>query len=165
MNLSQQLAHQFREAHLDGKWLANTNLKEELENINWQQANAKVGDHNSIALLAFHLNYYVDGICRVFEGGPLDISDKYAFDTSPVESEQQWETLKEKLWSDAERFARLVEQIPEAELDKPFANLNYGSNYLNISTMIQHIYYHLGQIVLIRKLLAGKDSSEYHHTL
>ncbi len=153
MNLSQQLAHQFREAHLSGKWLANTNLKEQLENTTVEKANAKVGDHNSIAALAFHLNYYVDGICRVFEGGPLDISDKYAFDAPPVQSAEEWEALKQKLWNDAERFARLVEQLPEADLEKPFANLNYGSNYLNISTMIQHIYYHLGQIVLIRKLL------------
>ena len=46
MNLSQQLAHQFREAHLSGKWLANTNLKEQLENTTVEKANAKVGDHN-----------------------------------------------------------------------------------------------------------------------
>lgn len=153
MTLSQQLAQQFREAHLNGKWLANTNLKEQLENTSLQQATAKIGDHNTIALLAFHLNYYIDGIARVLEGGPLDIKDKYAFDAPPLQSEEDWEALKQKLWNDAERFAKLVEQLPEADLGKPFANLNYGSNYLNISTMIQHIYYHLGQIVLIRKLL------------
>ncbi len=153
MNFSQQLAHQFREAHLNGKWLANTNLKEQLENTTWEQANEKIGDHNPIALLAFHLNYYIDGICRVFEGGTLDISDKYAFDAPPINSSEDWEARKQKLWNDADRFAKLVEQIPDEDLEKPFANMNYGSNYLNISTMIQHIYYHLGQIVLVRKLL------------
>ena len=153
MNLPQQLAQQFREAHLNGRWLANTNLKEQLDNTTLEQANTKVGDHNTIALLAFHLNYYVDGMCRVLEGGPLDISDKYAFDAPPIQTEEEWKALKQKLWKDAERFALLVEQLPEEDLEKPFANLNYGSNYLNISTMIQHIYYHLGQIVLIKKLL------------
>ncbi len=153
MNFSQQLAHQFREAHLNGKWLANTNLKEQLENTTWEQANEKIGDHNPIALLAFHLNYYIDGICRVFEGGTLDISDKYAFDAPPINSSEDLEARKQKLWNDADRFAKLVEQIPDEDLEKPFANMNYGSNYLNISTMIQHIYYHLGQIVLVRKLL------------
>lgn len=153
MTLSRQLAHQFREAHLNGKWLANTNLKEQLENTAWEQANATVGDHNSIALLAFHLNYYVDGIARVLEGRPLDISDKYAFEMPPIETAEGWDAIRQKLWNDAERFARLVEQIPDENLGNPFAGLNYGSNYLNISAMIQHVYYHLGQIVLIRKLL------------
>ena len=128
-------------------------MKEQLENLNWELAIAKTGEHNSIALLTFHLNYYIDGISRVLEGGPLDISDKYAFDAPPINSPEDWETLKLKLWSDAERFAKLVEQMPETDLDKPFANLNYGSNYKNINAMIQHAYYHLGQIVLIKKLL------------
>lgn len=154
MNLSKQIANQFREVHLNGTWVANTNLKAQLSDVTWEQAIAKVGDLNTIADLAFHLNYYEAGLVRVFEGGPLDIRDKYSFDRPPIESAADWEKLLDKVWSDAERFADLVEQMPEDRLMGPFIEEKYGSYYRNIQGMIEHSYYHLGQVVLIKKLLA-----------
>lgn len=154
MNLSKQLADQFREVQLNGTWVVNTNLKAELSDVTWEQAIAKVGDHNTIAALTFHLNYYVAGLVRVFEGGPLDIRDKYSFDMPPIESPADWEKLRHKTSSDAERFADFVEQMPEEKLTGPFIEEKYGTYYRNIQAMIEHSYYHLGQIVLIKKLLA-----------
>jgi len=34
----------------------------------------------SIAALTFHINYYVAGVLNVFQGGKLEIRDKYSFD-------------------------------------------------------------------------------------
>ncbi|MFT4092545.1 MAG: hypothetical protein QM640_02810 [Niabella sp.] len=63
---------------------------------------------------------------------------------------------KNRLWTNAENLAGLINQQQEAFWDQPFANLNYGTNYRNINAMIQHIYYHLGQIVLLIKLIREK---------
>jgi len=151
--LSQDLANLFRDVYLSKDWVSTTSLKTQLENTNFTQATTKTGDHNTIAALAFHLNYYIEGITKVLEGGPLKISDKYSFDAPPISSEEDWEQLKETLWLNAERFAELISQKPSEYWERPFANLNYGNNYRNINAMIQHVYYHLGQIVLLRKLL------------
>ena len=58
-----------------------------------------------------------------------------------------------KTWSDAEIFASLVEQMPEQQLWEDFADNKYGNYYRNIHGFIEHCHYHLGQIVLIKKII------------
>ena len=153
MKLTTQIANQFREVYLNGKWIANTNLKEQLSDLTWQQATTKVASLNSIAALAFHLNYYTEGLIKVFEGGPLDIKDKYSFDMPSIESQEDWHTLINSIWDNAEKFAMLVEQMPDEKLWSPFIEEKYGNYYRNIISTIEHSYYHFGQIVLIKKQL------------
>ncbi len=149
------MADQFREVQLSGTWVAATNLKAELSDVTWEQATTKIGSLNTIAALTFHINYYVAGIVQVLEGGSLDIRDRYSFDLPPIESEADWERLRNKTWRDAERFAALVERMPDEKLAEAFAGEKYGNYYRNIHAMIEHSYYHLGQIVLIKKLLTS----------
>ncbi|MCD2423152.1 DinB family protein [Niabella pedocola] len=148
-----QLAKRFREVHLDGDWVAATNLRAALSGVTWQQATKKIGSLNTIAALAFHINYYIAGILKVFEGGSLDIHDRYSFDAPPIGSQANWEQLLNKLWTDAEAFAAHVQQMSEEQLESAFTNEKYGSYQRNIDAMIEHVYYHLGQIVLLRKLV------------
>lgn len=156
MNLSRQIADQFREVQLNGVWVA-TNLRRELTGVSWKDATTKIADLNTIAALTFHINYYVAGLIQVLEGGTLDIRDQYSFDMPPVESEADWERLLEKVWRDAERFAELVEQLSDEQLAQGFVRPEYGNYYRNLIGMIEHSYYHLGQIVLLKKLVAAKS--------
>ncbi|WP_312900528.1 DUF1572 domain-containing protein [Chryseobacterium taichungense] len=153
MSTTLQLAKRFREVLLDGLWIANTNFKDQLSAISWEQATTKIGSLNTIAMLTFHIDYYIAGLINVFEGGDLEIRDKYSFDLPPVESQEQWETLVNKLFSDAEKFASLLEQMPDAKMNESFVDEKYGTYLRNIDGMIEHCYYHLGQITLIKKLL------------
>lgn len=142
-----------REVILDGTWIANTNFKDQLTQTGWQLARRKVQDLNTIADLAQHIHYYIKGINQVFRGGDLEISDRYSFDFPPMTSEAQWNTFLESFWEDAHTFADLVEKLPDAMLRETFVKVAYGTYLRNIEAMIEHSYYHLGQVVLIRKLL------------
>ncbi|WP_300598329.1 DinB family protein [Niabella sp.] len=153
MTQAAQLAKRFREVHLNGDWVAATNLKAALSGLSWNEANEKVGTLNTIGALAFHINYYISGILNVFKGGSLDIHDRYSFDAPPIRSQEDWEQLLNKLWTDAEDFAQYVQQMTDAQLEAPFTDARYGSYQRNIDAMIEHVYYHLGQIVLLRKLV------------
>lgn len=153
MNLAPQIAKQFREVYLNGTWVATTNLKAQLSDVTWEEATTKVGNLNTLAALAFHVNYYVSGILNVLKGGSLDIRDKYSFDMPPVESQEDWEKLLDKMWSDGEAFASLVEQMPDEKLGAGFVEEKYGNYYRNILAMIEHSYYHLGQVVLLKKMI------------
>jgi hypothetical protein len=154
MSTTLQLAKRFREVVLDGLWIANTNFKHQLSDVTWEQAITKIGSLNTIAMLTFHIDYYIAGLVHVFEGGNLEIRDKYSFDLPPLESQQQWEDLLNKLWNDAEKFATLLEQMPDSKMDEGFVDEKYGTYLRNIDGMIEHCYYHLGQITLIKKLLS-----------
>ena len=150
-----QLAKRFREVLLDGLWIANTNFKDQLKDVTWKQATRKIGSLNTIAMLAFHIDYYIAGLVNVFEGGDLEIKDKYSFDLPPIESQQQWDALLNKLWNDSEKFAALLEQMPDSKMNEVFVDEKYGTYLRNIDGMIEHSYYHLGQITLIKKLFAN----------
>ena len=156
MNRTVQIARHFREVHFGGNW-TSVNLKDSLAGVTWQQATTKVYSLNTIAALVYHINYYVSAVLKVLEGGPLDAHDKYSFDLPLIQSDEDWEKLLNKTWTDAKNFVTLIEQLPESKLENDFSEKKYGSYYRNLHGLIEHTHYHLGQIVLIKKIiLTGK---------
>lgn len=153
-----QISNRIREVFLDGKWIANTNFKELLSTIGWQQAIRKVDNLNSIASLTYHVNYYLKGLLNVFSSGNLDIRDKYSFNMPEISDEEDWIELVSELLTNAGLFADQVERLSDHVLSQPFVEERYGSNMRNIEGVVEHSYYHLGQISLIRKLLLYRES-------
>ncbi len=152
MNTPGQIAKHFRDVHFGGNWTCS-NLRDQLKDVSWAEATTKIADFNTIATLLFHVNYFVDAVLKVLEGGPLDAHDKYSFDHPPITSEADWQALQEKAWKDAERFAALVELLPEEKLGEDFSDPKYGSYYRNLHGIIEHTHYHLGQIAILKKLV------------
>lgn len=153
MENGKQLAQRFREVLLDGKLVAFTNYKELLQDLTWQQATQKVSSLNTIAALTFHINYYVAGVLNVFEGGELEIRDKYSFDMPSVTNEEDWANLRSTLLANAEKFAKHMEQLTDEKLESPFVKEAYGNYRRNMEVMIEHAYYHMGQIAIIKKMI------------
>jgi hypothetical protein len=153
MGISKALAKRAEEVFLNGHAIANTNFKELLESVTWRQATKKMCDLNTIALLTFHVNYYVAGQINVLKGGALEIRDIYSFDLSPINSEVDWLKLKQKFLLDAATYIEEVAQLSDGQLDEPFVDVRYGTYLRNIEGIIEHSYYHLGQISLIKKMI------------
>jgi hypothetical protein len=153
MKRSSALSGRLREVLLNGRWIANTNCREQLLKTDWIQATQQVANLNTIASLTYHINYYLAGLLNALENNKLDISDKYSFDLPPLNSEQDWNKLVQQFIDNSERFATKVEQLGDAELEEPFIDPKYGAVDRNIEAIIEHSYYHLGQISLIRKLV------------
>jgi hypothetical protein len=95
----------------------------------------------------------------VLQDESLTASNKYSFDHLPVQSEENWVALLDKLWDDAKKFITLVEDLPESKLWETFSEEKYGNFYRNLQGVIEHTHYHLGQIVLIKKLLLNSEAS------
>lgn len=158
METGQQVAGRLKEVILDGKWIATTNVKEVISGLTWQQATQKVGTANTIALLTFHLNYYIAGVLNVFDGGKLDIRDKFSFDCPNINSESSWLNLRNELFSNTMKFVSHVEMMSNEQLESTFVKDEYGTYRRNIEGMIEHAYYHFGQMVLLKKLLRSQES-------
>lgn len=155
MENTKQIAKRFREVILNGTWVANTNFKDQLSNLDWKIATTEIKSLNTIAILAQHIHYYINGINLVFEGGTLDIRDQFSFDFPAMQSQKDWETFLSRFWNDAETFAAMIEQMPDEKLKQVFVDEKYGTYQRNIDGMIEHSYYHLGQIVLLKKMIAN----------
>lgn len=151
--MNKDLAKRLKEVLLNGKWIANTNFKEQIISISWEQAIEKIGNLNTIALLTFHVNYYIKGLLNVFEGGNLEIKDKHSFDMPNISSETDWLNLVNEFLSNAEKFINHVEKMDDNLLTQTFVKEEYGSYLRNIEAQIEHSYYHLGQVSLIKKLI------------
>jgi hypothetical protein len=150
---SKLLASRLDEVLLNGTWIANTNFKSQIESITWKQAITRIDSLNTIASLVFHVNYYLKGLNQVFGGGALEIRDKYSFDMPPILGEADWKTLVDDFIVNAISFIQEVEKVPDAQLDEPFVDDKYGTYLRNIEGVIEHSYYHLGQISLIKRLV------------
>jgi len=152
MTYSKLIAQHLRDVHFGGNW-TSVNLRDTLKNVDWQQATVKMESFNTIAALVYHIHYYISAVLNVVQGGPLTARDKYSFDHPVIESPEAWQQLLDKTWADAETFAVAIERLPDDQLQKLFADVKYGTWYRNLQGIIEHTHYHLGQIVLLKKMM------------
>ena len=152
MNTPEQIAKNLRDLYGGDNW-TGVNIKNTLKDVTWQQAIAKVDKLNTIAMLVFHINYYVDSALSVLQGHPLNASDKYSFDLQPITSDADWQKLIGHVFSQAELFAGEIEKLEEGKIFQVFADPKYGNYTRNLMGVVEHAHYHLGQIVLIKKML------------
>jgi hypothetical protein len=157
MQLNQYLANRTEEVLLNGKWIANTNFKEQIESVSWREATTKIDELNTIALLTFHVDYYLGGLNQVFDGGTLDIKDKFSFDMPAITSDEDWQELKKQFIINAEKFVNHINNMTEEKINSDFIDSRYGTYLRNIDGMLEHTYYHLGQISLIKKMIIKKN--------
>ncbi len=47
--------------------------------------------------------------------------------------------------------------MPESRLWDDFADAKYGNCYRNLQGIIEHCHYHLGQVVVVKKLVAEAE--------
>lgn len=153
MKRSEFIATRLCEVLLNGDWIANTNFRKQIESVTWEQATQKIGTLNSIAKLTYHINYYLVGIINVLDGGDLEIQDKYSFDDPSIDSAAEWEARKKEFLINAEKFVGHIARMEELKWDEVFVDEKYGTYQRNIEGVIEHCYYHLGQISLIKKLI------------
>ena len=156
MNLQEQIAKHLKDVYFGGNWTFS-NLKDNLDGVTWVFATTQVYSLNSIATLVYHLSYYVGAVTKVLEGETLQASDKLSFNHPPIQSEEDWQSFLTQVFSDAEKFVSLIEQLPESKLWEDFKEDKYGNYYRNLVGITEHIHYHLGQIVLIKKILLFAD--------
>ena len=158
MNVSAQIARHFREVYFGGNW-TSVNLKDVLAEVDWVQATAAVQSFNTIAALVYHTSYYVSAVTKVLQGGALEAKDAYSFDHPPIRSAADWDALLDKTWREAGTFTDLIAALPEDKLWADFTDPKYGTYYRNLQGITEHLHYHLGQIVLIKRLIARDEAA------
>jgi hypothetical protein len=156
MNVTPQIAKLAKDSYYGENW-TDVSLQQTLAGVTWKQATTSIYDLNTIAALVYHINYFVTAVSKVLAGGPLDASDTLSFDHLPIQSEEDWLALVQGVSQDIEQFAGLIAALPDSALDKVFVEEKYGNYYRNLHGVIEHLYYHMGQIVLLKKILSQKD--------
>jgi len=156
MRHTERMAKHFKELHYGRSWTWS-NINEHLKDVTWQESITQVSDLNTIAVLTFHINFYVEAMLKVFDNKPFDSHDKFAFDVPDIHSKRDWGKVRDKLFREADRLEKILRTFPDKKLDAIFVEKKYGTYFRQFQGIIEHSFYHLGQIVILKKIIrAGK---------
>lgn len=156
-SIASEIAKGLKGVYFGQNW-TSVNYSEVLNNVSFDEAVKKIEGFHSIATLFFHAGYYVKAVLGVLEGGPLDAKDSYSFDLPPLQTEGDWLGLKEQTYERVRRFAAYTEELTDHKLDEIFVDQKYGNYYRNLTGVVEHAHYHLGQIVFLKKWLRAEHS-------
>jgi len=155
MNASELISKQFGEVYFSGNWTAS-NLFEQLEDVSWEEATTQVYDLNTLATLQYHIHYYVRAQLKVLKGGPLDAKDALSFDHTKIGSAEDWKNVLAQAKKEAVEFEKAIAALKDNRLEEDFVDAKYGSYYRNLHGLIDHTYYHLGQIAILKKIIRAQ---------
>ncbi len=155
MNITHYIGKHLRETYFGNNW-TSVNFKEVLHDVTWFEATKKIYDLNTIAVLLFHVNYYLRTITKVLQGHALDSKDEYSFTHPTLHSDEDWSDMVKNSLEEVEKLTKLIELLPDDLLWNDFTDEKYGNYYRNLHGAIEHCHYHLGQIVLIKKILRSE---------
>lgn len=141
-----------RNVFIGGNWTV-THLKDVLVDVSYDEAMRSDLPFNSIAKLSYHIYYYIFEITKVLQGGALKAKDELSFNTPDFKNESEWNQFKETILRQVEIFSDLIAECNDADLALSFTDEKYGPYFTNLWGIIEHTHYHMGQIVIIKKVL------------
>ena len=159
MSVTNELAQRVRYVYSGYNW-SDTNLKTQLADCTLEEIHHPILGSNTIAQLAFHIFYYVGVQIRVLEGGPLTGNDALSWETPKFKTQEEWDSFLQQCWREGAHFAQLIENMPPQTLWSEFDKPRYKTFYYNLTGLVEHLYYHLGQIVLIKKVIRSQDNMD-----
>ena len=162
MDYTRQIAKQLRDLHFGGNWTVS-DLRQHLNDVSLDEALTKVGELNTIATLTFHIHYFIDVAIKYLKQEKQDANDKHSFSHPPFETNDDWKRFVELVLTNGEKLAGLIEEIPDERLNDIFMEKKFGNYFRNLLGIIEHSYYHLGQIVLIKKLIRTGNRTQFEN--
>lgn len=152
MKITNLIAMHIKEVYEGNNW-TDVNIADTIKDINWRQAQQQTtGSSNTIASLLHHLYYWNGILMQRINGINPSIPDANGYDVGELKNENDWNTLKEKTHQSFIQLADAVKTFPEEKLSEPYA-AGKSSYYKNFQGIVEHAHYHLGQMVILKKLL------------
>lgn len=149
MKFIEAIAQHFYEVNYGNNW-TDACVKDALKDVSWEQASKQIGGANTIALLLYHMDFYnmvvydrLAGIKRHFEHEESLRSD--------MTGEDDWQQMQRIYFGNVDKIHKAILAFDEASL---FEKKTANTPYKNLHGMVEHIHYHLGQINILKKIIA-----------
>lgn len=152
MSENKRISNLYQSVYNGEPWLEVT-LAKTLKDVNAEQAYRKINPKlNTIWEIVNHLIQWRRNILRRVQGETIITPDHNYFVPVIDPSEAAWEQSLQNLEKSQESWNAFFVDFNDADLDKIYAN-NHHTYYEHLHGIIQHDVYHLGQIVILKKLL------------
>ncbi|RYE23733.1 MAG: DinB family protein [Sphingobacteriaceae bacterium] len=155
MNIPFLIAQHVLDVHEGGNW-TEVDITSTLKDITFQQAVLLTpGSPNTIAALLHHLTYWNRVMVSRLNGTVVNVPEANGYDVPVLSAEQDWEDIKVDNLRSARELASAILSFQKQDLSKPILP-GYPSAYKSLQGSVEHIHYHLGQIVILKHLVEGK---------
>ena len=152
MKIAALIAQHIIEVHEGGNW-TEVNIKDTLADVSYKEASLVTkASYNTIAALVHHLSFYNEVVLKRIMGINPRINETNGFDVPAIRNEQEWEQLKKRNLESAYQLADAVKGLPEERLFE-LTVTGHSTHYKALHGIAEHAHYHLGQIVLLKKLI------------
>ena len=152
MKINELIAQHINEVHEGGNW-TEVNIKDTLADVGYKEAiTVTKASYNTIAALLHHLSFYNDVVMQRLSGSDPVIGEINGFDVPAISNEEDWIKLKERNIQSARQLVDAVKAFPEKKIFE-FTATGHATHYKTLHGISEHAHYHLGQIVLLKKLI------------
>ncbi|MEP6951011.1 MAG: DinB family protein [Ginsengibacter sp.] len=158
MKINELIAQHIREVQEGDNW-TEVNIQDTLADIDYKEATTVTNaSYNTIASLVHHLSFYNDVVMQRLSGNEPAINESNGFDMATIKNENDWIKLKERNIQSALQLASAVRGFPEERIFE-LTVTGHSTYYKTLHGMVEHAHYHLGQIVLLKKLIRQANLS------
>lgn len=158
MTINQLIATHLTEAFEGNNW-SDVNVKDTLDDITFEEAITLTNaSPNTIAALLYHMTFYNKAVCTRLRGEEPTINDANGFDLPPLKDENDWIRLKQDAFIAARELADRIKTFADDRLPEENPP-GKGTFYKKLHGVIEHNYYHLGQIVILKNLIRNNGLS------
>lgn len=152
MKITGFIAQHITEVHEGGNW-TEVNIKDTLADVGHKEATTVTrASKNTIAALVHHLSFYNDAVMQRLSGNDPVIGESNGFDMAAIKNENEWIQLMERNMQSGQHLALAVREFPEEKIFQLIAT-GQATHYKILHGIVEHAHYHLGQMVLLKKLI------------
>lgn len=152
MKESERIKKLFEDLYNGNPWIDVT-IMGTLKNISAKHAAKKIfPDRNSIWQIVNHLTSWRENVLLRVQGNEIISPNNNYFMEITDSSETAWEEALERLANSQKQWTDFLKNFNESQFDKIYPS-NKMTYYEHIHGILQHDAYHLGQIVLLSKLV------------
>ncbi|SJZ87172.1 DinB family protein [Sediminibacterium ginsengisoli] len=139
-----------------GTW-TEVNVAGVLADVSYNEAAVvTVATPNSIASIVRHLLFWNRVMIQRIEGVQPEIPAANGFDVPPVQSDADWKALIKNMLASAAELALAIKNTDDTKLEMPII-AGFTTTYKNLQGTVEHIHYHLGEIMILKKLIRNKS--------
>lgn len=129
------------------------NAEQALKDINAEQAVKRINsNHLNIAELTAHLTCWNKVITKRLDAENYAPTKEEDFPEINELTTKEWNKIKQKLFQSFEELTNKLQEKESVDVNAPIFK-GASSAYRNLHGQISHLHYHLGQIVLLKKIL------------
>ncbi len=152
MKITSLIAQHLLDVHEGNNW-TDVNLVDTLSDVTKEEAiTVTQASPNTMASLLHHITFWNRLMIERMKGIVVKIDEHNGYDVPHLQTEEDW--LREKADNNlsSHELALAIDNFDEQKLLLPLIE-GGSSAYKNLQGTVEHVHYHLGQIVILKKLI------------